>query len=387
MRTSLGLSVATVAGVAVGFAIIGTAAAQDYPRLVGEVEAELRYDYVYDADVGRDQGSARYIQDSSPTIELGIAIESAPRWSIQSGLILEPVRTPARDRSFDDLGVFVEQLNLRYGRDPHSLFAGKFNLAFGIAWDVAPGVYGTDFAKDYEITEQLGLGATYLLETERFGNLEFEGSIFVADTSAMSKSWATRPLRSDANVERAHGLDRADGGLANTGRLDNFVLAVTGENAASLPGFSWHAGYLLRQAGRTETADERGGVAGLTHAFAANDDVVVSLLGEYAYIRDFGGVDQIARYMTLGGNLAWESGWHASVVFSRRDLDPAPGFDDDRRKRLYTGTIGYAFEAGPLEGATASIGWKTERAGTSDANTVGILIAYDYDFALSRRNK
>lgn len=37
---------------------------------------------------------------------------------------------------------------------------GKLNPGFGIAWDKAPGIYGTDLAEDYEISERISVFGT-----------------------------------------------------------------------------------------------------------------------------------------------------------------------------------------------------------------------------------
>jgi hypothetical protein len=368
---------------------LGTAAAQDYPRLTGEFEAEVQLDYAYDGDVGRDQGSSRYLRDLFTNWALGVAFEFTPSWSIQTAVVLEPVRAAAKNRTFDDHGIFVEQLYVLYAPAPFSLFAGKFNPAFGIAWEQTPGVYGRDFAEDYEITEQIGLGATYDLATPRFGRYSFEASAFVADTSMLAKSLATRPRATDANVERTDGRDRSDGGLANTGRVNNFALSLAAVELPGMAGVSWHFAYLSRRAGRTETADERGIASGATYAFALSEASEATLVGEYVHLHDFGGANQTARYFTYGAEIAWAGGWRASLAFTKRDLNPAPGFDDDGRKRLIAGTVGYAFTDNSLQGTAISVGWKSERAGPTSTDTVGLLLTYDLDFefGLARRQR
>jgi hypothetical protein len=38
---------------------------------------------------------------------------------------------------------------------------GKLNPGFGVAWDKAPGIYGTDLAEDYEISERISVVGTW----------------------------------------------------------------------------------------------------------------------------------------------------------------------------------------------------------------------------------
>jgi hypothetical protein len=123
-----------------------------FPNLRGEILIELRSDSDFDS-TARDQ----YLK-----VEPAFSIGLSEHFSIEAGFVLEPVANPppGRDRWFDDEGFFVETLFLRWEWDRFSLHAGKFNPAFGFAWGLAPGIYGVDFAEDYEITERIGFGGT-----------------------------------------------------------------------------------------------------------------------------------------------------------------------------------------------------------------------------------
>ncbi len=92
---------------------------------------------------------------------------------------------------FEDIGVFVETLGLAYQFGAVTLFGGKFNPTFGIAWDVAPGIYGADLADDYELTERIGGGGAVTLGGGDFGRHTLTGQVFFLDTSVLSQSWGT----------------------------------------------------------------------------------------------------------------------------------------------------------------------------------------------------
>src|SRR3546814_10831198 len=95
-------------------------------------------------------------------VEIETALEAAitDAFSAKTLLVLEPVRDPdpGDDRFFfEDHGLYAEDLFGEYdavGR--FAVRAGKFGQKFGIAWDVAPGIWGTDLAEDYELAEQIG---------------------------------------------------------------------------------------------------------------------------------------------------------------------------------------------------------------------------------------
>ena len=74
--------------------------------------------------------------------------------------MFEPVQDPdpGDDRFLEDHGLYAEELFVNYETGHFAGYAGKFNPSFGTAWDLAPGIFGTDLAEDYEITERIGLG-------------------------------------------------------------------------------------------------------------------------------------------------------------------------------------------------------------------------------------
>ena len=54
----------------------------------------------------------------------------------------------------------------QFDTEHFSLFAGKFNPAFGLGFDLAPGIYGEDHPEDYELTERIGFGGSVTFADE-----------------------------------------------------------------------------------------------------------------------------------------------------------------------------------------------------------------------------
>ena len=124
--------------------------------IAGELSLEFGADATFDAD-----DPLAEINDGNIKVELGLDI-IANRWLLlHTDLVVDPVFDPVKDRFMDDLGLFVQTLYVQVEHNQARFFAGKFNPNFGIAWDLTPGVYGPDVAKDYELTERLGFGAAY----------------------------------------------------------------------------------------------------------------------------------------------------------------------------------------------------------------------------------
>jgi hypothetical protein len=351
--------------------------AQDYPVLKGEVELGVQFDHAFDADAGGQAHLSDLYADSGAAL----ALEFSPALSIQSGLVLEPVRSLTEDRYFDDQGLYVEELFLNYERDWLSVRGGKFNPNFGVAWDRTPGLYGTDFAEDYEITEQVGFGGALRLETAKFGKHELGAAVFFADTSFLSDSVFTRPSASDPDVDRPGRLRKRNGGPGNTESLESYAISLDGGEFPLVPELKYHLSHIRRAAGATERYDEKGYAAGVEFALDLGGEASLNPIVELAWFDHFGGQNQDALYLTWGAELALGQ-W--SLAFSRtgRRLDepddgsgPLGGNTHDRLIQL---SVGYQFDNGLGLGA----GVKNERVQGVDTNFVGLLVTYNFDFQL-----
>ena len=125
----------------------------------GELSVELQSDNTFDSE---DPDAE--LSDTYTTTEAGVDVTFGDHLLAHGGFVLEPIRDPGpgEDRFFEDLGLYAEELygQVNLGRG-FSILGGKFNPAFGTAWDVTPGLYGTDFAEDYETTERIGFAAAF----------------------------------------------------------------------------------------------------------------------------------------------------------------------------------------------------------------------------------
>ena len=179
-------------------------------------------------------------------------------WFIDGVLVLEPLdreELTRRRRTFDREGVFVEELKLNYQHsiEDHSvqIFIGKFNPAFGTAWD-ARGIWGEDFAEDYEITEKLGVGGAFTLQTASLGIHTVSASSFFSDTSALSQSIISTRGRTN----------KRDGGAANTEDLSSYAIALDGEQLGGITGLNYHFAYRhLKRGDANIGADDESGYA------------------------------------------------------------------------------------------------------------------------------
>jgi hypothetical protein len=364
----------TVAGAVPGalaaVLVAGAATAQQFPTFDAELTVEVQNDKVY-----RATDPAARINNLFSEIEAHLAVHFSPDLSIQSRIKLEQVRQPTGRGAFQEEGAYVEELFANYRLGQLTLFAGKFNPGFGIAWDKAPGIYGTDFAEDYELTERLGAGFTYKFETLTWGDHEFGANLFFLDTTALSQSYITKPAFGAEGTLRASRFRKAQGGAGNTERMNNISLTLDGDGISWLPNLAYHLGYLHQSKGSTEPFDENGYVGAVQYTFKLGKATTLTPLVEYARFSKFQGQDQTAGYLTGAATLS-HGPWSASIAGTRRRIGLATESSPNGEDWLGTATIGYAFE----NGVEASVGWARARDGAELTSTLGVLLAYKMRF-------
>lgn len=341
-----------------------------FPRISGEVSIEVHGDSIRNDDDTDNN-------EITTTIEPVVTLQLTPELSIGAGLTLESVRDPEpnEDRVFEDHGLYVADLTLAYETDSFSVYGGKFGANFGTAWDAAPGLYGTDFAEDYELAERIGLGGSVTLGDEVFGAHTLSASAFFVDTTVLSRS---------AFTDRGR-VNKTDGGPANTEGLNSVALALDGEGMQVLPGLRYHLGVARQKVDRVNDDngdpkaasvidDEIGFVAGVAYEFTPMEDVVVTPIVEWAHFNNFGGDDGVDRDYATAGLGAEYGSWNAALTYTGRSTkNPSdPDVDDS----LFQVSAGYAFE----NGIGIDVGWKHTEEDNADADTAGMMVSYMYEF-------
>ena len=193
---------------------------ESFPRLEAEISIEIQNDNTFDSDDSTAEANELFT-----TTEPYLRFRATPELSLDAGLVLEPTTAPGpnEDRVFEDHGVYFEQLFLNYETSTFAVYGGKFNPPFGTAWDITPGIYGVDFAEDYELTERIGLGGALNLGGDGiggggFGAHRLAANVFFADTSVLSESALTNRGRTK----------RSTGGVSNTEELSSLSLTLDG---------------------------------------------------------------------------------------------------------------------------------------------------------------
>ena len=332
-------------GAALGLATT-TAEAFEAGNFTADVSIEIENDWTFDSS-----DSAAELNDTFTTIEAGLSYVFGGGFSVNSTLVFEPIRDAVDDRFFEDEGLYAEELYFAQEIGTATIILGKFDARFGTAWDTAPGIFGVDFAEDYELVERIG-GAVIVPFAAGGGEHEFALSVFNADRSILSNSLGAR--RGQTSLD--------DGGVSNTRGAESY--------SADLTGAFGNAGYVLgvqhQAAGEGDTADQDGVVFGLTQLVEAGS-TELELLGEVAYFNHFDGTSNSATFATFG--VAAPVGpVTLSGVYSLRDIEGQSAdnlITVSAEMELYAGiTGGLAYRYGDEDGV--------------DSHTIGTLLAYEF---------
>ena len=343
-----------------GHALAQDKAAETGKTITGEVLFELQNDWA-----ARPDDPANERNDTYLTIEATIEARLATSLKLLSQVTVEPVLDPkpGNDRFFWDEGAYLEQIYLEYSLGNFAFRGGKFGQKFGIAWDAAPGIWGTDFAEDYELAEQIGVAADFDFGSEAMGKHVVTVGTFFADTTFLSESAFT-------NRGRTH---HSDGGAGNTEGFSNVSIALEGGDIPALPGVGYHIAYTSRDSDAAGETTETSLTGALRYAFKLGP-IGVEPLMEYATFSDRNGVPGTdADYLTTAVMFTYGQ-WN--VALSRTGRTTETEGMDDIKDSLAQVTLGYAFASG----INVNAGYRqTEESGVAN-NTLGVLVDYTLTF-------
>jgi hypothetical protein len=354
------------------FGCIATAARAEveFPRIEGAISIEVQNDGDYESGPRNESRNNLFtLTEPQATLHLAKGL------SIFVHGVLEPVTTPEADESrfFGNQGLFLEDLYVTYsysfggeGGEANELAikGGKFTPRFGIAWDVAPGIYGTDFAElGYEFAERIGVEGALAVGAGGWGRHRLSASSFFLDTSPLSESVITG--RQTTRL--------GDGGVGNTESFSSFVLTLEGEGLAIAPALRYHLSHIHQKRGTGDEINEKGFAVALAHTAPLSHGVEFRPLIEYV---DFDGADGLKGrdrdYLTLAGEFTWRD-WNAAISCTSRDTKSAAGSVDDKLVQI---SAGYAFDSG----LAVDIAWRRFEEADADTEGVGIRLAHTLEF-------
>lgn len=335
--------------------------AQDFTALSGELVVETQLEEGINSDAANNERTRLFARS-----ELAAALQLNENFYLDGVAVLEPLFDghAVENRFFDDEGVFIEELKLNYEHGAWGAFVGKFNPAFGIAWDYGRGIWTEDFAEDYEITEKLGLGASYQFDVPKLASHQLTFSTFYADTTFLSRSI----------VKDRPRVRRADSGASNTGDFSSFVLSLDGEQVAGIEGLSYHLAYRYLAKGVSDIDDEQGVAAFINYQLPVSDALHSDILVEFASIQNFEGLANDVRYFTANAVNKIYRDWDVTIGYTERLIDTPAGAN--MNDYLFQLTGGYDFQ----NGLTLEAGWRKSKESNVTTDILGGLARYTVEF-------
>jgi len=343
--------------------------------------------FQFDQTLNRSAGVKSFGNLFAELDDLNWYLNIGKYFSLNGALKMDQVRTVSKSSAFRAEGLRVSELYATVYLDPVRIYGGKIHPRFGKAWDVTPGLYGTDFAEDYELEEKLGLGIAYDLRSPTFGRHSLTFETFIEDTSFLSNSVFSRPRITDSDVIRPKHLRRRDGGVGNTGQLfDNFTVTLDGSKIPELRGFSYNLGFERRRGSKVGgEPTEHGFVAGFEWEILLTSRITMTPQVEFAYQRNPGGVAGNTKWMTASLGFELGRGWFASLYGTLRPVKDKT-IPDSYTDYLAGFSVGY--EVGTLlrrygrwlKGLAVEAGYKYEHAAHTNLSTVGVSLTYSRSF-------
>lgn len=343
-----------------------------YPNIVIEGSAEFQFD------------NARFSQSGTArtgyaTIVPEITVNLSEQLQLFGHFLYEPVEdpSPGSTRWFEDQGLYAEELYAQAEFGAVTVRAGKFDPAFGLAHDDAPGLYGPDLADNYMTLGALGVRADWLLSSvEGSGDGEatttdqtLSMSIFTADTSFLSRSLFTDRGR----------LARGDGGVGNTNAPESFALSyrIETKNAdGEIAGPSGEIGIRRLAAGEGDAHDEWSFLASGENVYSLGEDISLRTLGELVYFQHEGGGDSNAVTATAGGEIV-DGAYSASLIGAvHRSFS-----GDIPTDAFVTASVGRTFDFETTGEFRVDIGDRYGRQDGENVNIVGIRLHKDFNWS------
>ncbi|MDX5360176.1 MAG: hypothetical protein LPL00_02415 [Alphaproteobacteria bacterium] len=337
-----------------------------YPHVTGEVTVEVESDVVYKSDAAGGEVSDTYL-----VVDAYFQTYFTENWSLVTYFYFEPTTglNAGEDRFFTDEGGYVEELYISYEDDWGRAWAGKFDVNFGTAHTNAPGIYGTNFAEDYQILEQLGGGVQFSLSPQPsiMGEVSLSVAAFFADRTILSESWP----------ENRGRLRKSAGGAGNTSGPQSFAIALDGAELPTVPGFTYHLGVMYRAGGQGDPKDEMSLVLGGSQEYTLGESTSLFVIGELARVANQFGTDDDASYATLGAQLDFLDGFNVNATGAYRHVKFGGGGDTD--DLLFTAGAGYTMPVGPGD-LGFDVAWRYGDEFGVQSETVGALLSYTIAF-------
>jgi len=359
-------------------------------RVFTQVVVDVKYDDTYHANNRADEysetsGRIRLFNKIQLTDALSLNTRATVKGIDNSG---ERARRAADghgggDRTFENTGILLRELNLVWEQKNYALMAGKFNLNFGNAWAWNRGLWIHELANNYRQVEKLGFSGIYRLgDSTRTGQYNFSFSAFTNDRKNLDNSLLV-------SRDSAHKSDAVPG---DTRSLQSYNAALDVIfDFAPKERLTYHFAFLnLAINGRASAlpqnkiSDQQSYVVNMNYKHPLQDDMAFDAFVEYVdTINLNGNSDYREQYLTANLITNLDKNWSILVGNSSRKQIQlgSNGFDQS----LSEISLGYEFsKTAFFDKLTLQAGFRSQRnnfkTSLDTQSGVGLLLRYYKNF-------
>ncbi|MFM7621120.1 MAG: hypothetical protein ACKO47_05905 [Alphaproteobacteria bacterium] len=295
-----------------------------------------------------------------------------------------------RDRFLKDLGLFAEEINLRYlyenklKKISNNLILGKFNLGFGTAWRWDRGISIHSLAETYKQTEKIGIANVLQLgNAKKTGQYNFGLSFFYNDQKILDNALFANK-HSDPKSSAIPGDSRAL-------KSYNFSTDINFDFKKNEK-LSYHFSYLnLDVNGRnsrvnpSKVADQKGIAYAINYQYPLSQRIILDGLIEYTKINNYlGNSDQLRSYLSSNLLIKIDQSWN--LLLGNTRLKDRNYNDLGFNQNFSEISAGYQFKKNNFfDKLTLQIGYRYNRLSflnqtTETQSSYGLLLRYFKDF-------
>ncbi len=221
------------------------------------------------------------------------------------------------DRIFEDEGLFLREIYLRYNKEKYTLIAGKMNLNYGYAWRWDRGIWTFELAEKYRQVNKIAVGGVYRIGNQKTtGQYNFNFNVFKNDRKYLDNSLITK---SDS-IYKSDAL-AGDGSLLQSYLASVDIKFDFGEKEK----LSYNFGYInlavnnrMTQVPLAKLQDQKGFVVGMRYQYPIAQNYDIDGLVEYSKMNNLNGnSDFNEHYFSANIINKLYNNWNVTFGYSR----------------------------------------------------------------------
>lgn len=370
----------------------------DFSKKISSLQDQQNQHPAIKSNVIIDLNSEKYYNTSNNNYEL---LDSAAKIRFFSNLNLgnnfdiniqanlSPVRQNNQNQYpenlfFENEGLYLQELNLKYSQKNYAVIFGKTNLDFGTISMWNRGIWGSEISKQYFKLEKIAISSIF-----NYGDIKKTGiyniglSLFKNDQKYLDNSVFNKRVSNPSNKGYA--------GDDNFGKSWNLSLNILFDfdNKFNRPEkLAYHFAMINSSVNKEDSLitgkikDEKGFVAAINYQKPISNNFDIDLLSEYVKMSNINGnIDISEKYFINNLIVSYNKNWQMVIANSNLKNKQSSGYNHN----IAEFSFGYQFDKTKIfDKLLLQIGNKMGRYKNSDAineyNSLALLLRYYKNF-------